>query len=92
LHSSTAGDFNWGLFDLPPSDYHMFTYLNWLRSQYFNSNKELLEGVKTWLNSQPADFFDMGIQKLIPQYDKCLNYGIEYVEKRLKYVHIFSIY
>jgi hypothetical protein len=60
--------FNWDLFDhplykpdLPPSDYHLFTYLkNWLRSQPFNSN-ELMEGVKTWLNSQATDFFDTGI-------------------------------
>jgi hypothetical protein len=24
---------------------------------------------KTWLSSQAADFFDTGIQKLIPQYE-----------------------
>jgi hypothetical protein len=28
-----------------------------------------------------ADFFDTGIQKLIPQHDKCLNSGGDYVEK-----------
>jgi hypothetical protein len=49
--------FNWELFDhlpykpgLAPSDYHMFTptYLKkWLGCQSFNSNKELMEGVKT---------------------------------------------
>jgi transposase len=46
--------FNWELFDRPsyspdltPSDYHLFTYLkNWLRSQRFNSNEELMEVVK----------------------------------------------
>jgi hypothetical protein len=37
--------------------------------------------VKTWLSSQVADFFDTGIQKLIPQYDKCLSSGSDYVEK-----------
>jgi transposase len=50
--------FNWQLFDqhpyspdLPPSDYHLFTYLkNWLGSQCFN-NEELMEGVETWLSS-----------------------------------------
>jgi polysaccharide deacetylase 2 family uncharacterized protein YibQ len=53
--------------DLTPSNYHLFTYLkNWLGSQRFNSNEEVMEGVKTWLSSQAADFFDMGIQKLIP--------------------------
>jgi hypothetical protein len=49
--------FNWELFDHPshspdlaPSDYRLFTYLkNWLRSQRFNNNEDLMEGVKTWL-------------------------------------------
>jgi hypothetical protein len=40
-----------------------------------------MEGVKTWLNSQVADFFDTGIQKLIPQYNKCFNSGGDYGEK-----------
>jgi hypothetical protein len=61
------------LFDYPPynpdlasSDYCLFTYLkNWLRSQRFNNNEELMEAVKTWLSSQAADFFGTGIQKLI---------------------------
>jgi transposase len=89
---------NWELFehplyspDLAPSDYHLFTCLkNWLRSQRFNSNEELMEGVKKWLSSQAADFFDTGIQKLIPRY-KYLNSGSDYVEKQLKYVRIFCI-
>jgi transposase len=78
---------NWELFDNPPhspdptpSDYHLFTCLkNWLGSQHFNNN-ELKEGVKMWLNSQAADFFDTGILKLIPRY-KCLNSGGDYVQK-----------
>jgi hypothetical protein len=41
----------------------------------------LMEGVKTWLSSQAADFFDTGMQKLIPWYDKCLNSGGDYIEK-----------
>jgi histone-lysine N-methyltransferase SETMAR len=54
--------FNWELFDYPPyshdlahSDCHLFirTYLkNWLRSQCFNNNEELMKGVKTWLSKQ----------------------------------------
>jgi transposase len=59
-------DLNWELFDHPPyspdpalSDYHLCIYLkNWLRSQCFNSNDELMEGVKTWLSSQAADYLD----------------------------------
>jgi transposase len=60
--------FNWQLFDHPPyspdltlSDYHL---KNWLESQHFNNN-EMTEGVKTWLSSQVADFFDADIKKLI---------------------------
>jgi transposase len=64
--------FNWELFDYPPhspdlapSDYHLFTYLrNWLRSHHFNNN----------------DFFDTGIQKLIPRH-KCLSSGGDCIQK-----------
>jgi hypothetical protein len=66
--------FNWELFgrlpyspDLYPSDYHVFICLkNYLGSQRFNNNEELMEGVKRWWSSQAADFFDSGKQKLIP--------------------------
>jgi hypothetical protein len=66
--------FNWELFDhhlhssdLTSRDYHLFTYLkNWLTPQHFNNNGELMEGVKTWLSLQAADFFGTGMQKLIP--------------------------
>jgi hypothetical protein len=40
-----------------------------------------MEGVKTQLSSQAADFFDTGIQKLIPRYDKYLTSGSDYIEK-----------
>jgi hypothetical protein len=47
--------------DLAMSNYHLFTYLkNWLRSQCFNNNK-VMEGFKTWLTSQVADFFVTGM-------------------------------
>jgi hypothetical protein len=61
--------FNFELFDhcfyspdIAPSDCHL---KNWLGSQRFNSNEEFMEGVKTWLSSQAADFFDTGIHHLI---------------------------
>jgi histone-lysine N-methyltransferase SETMAR len=81
--------YNLELFDHPPyspdiaqSDYHQFTYLkNWLPSQRFNNNEELMEDVKTWRSSQTADFTVTGIQKLIPRHDKCLNSDGDYVEK-----------
>jgi hypothetical protein len=41
--------------DFTPSDYHLFTYLkNWMISQHFNTNEELMEDGKTWLSSQAA--------------------------------------
>jgi transposase len=54
--------FNWVVFDHPPyspdlapSNNHQFTYLKtWLKSQHFNSNVELMEGVQMWLSSQSA--------------------------------------
>jgi hypothetical protein len=84
---STAGAFNWVLCDHPyspdfaPSNYHLFTYLkNWLGLQIFNNEEEFMEGAKTWLSSQVADFLETGIQKLIPRY-KCLNSNGDYAEK-----------
>jgi hypothetical protein len=66
--------FNWELFDHPPyspdlapSDSHLSTYMkNGLILQRFNNNEELMDGVKTWLYSQAADFIHTGIQKLFP--------------------------
>jgi hypothetical protein len=63
--------------DLAPSNCHLCSYLkNWLRSQRFSNTEELMEGdenneeltecVKMWQRSQAAEFFDTGIQKLIP--------------------------
>jgi hypothetical protein len=79
---------HWELFDHPSyspdltlSHCHLFTYLkNWLRLQRFNNNEKLIEVVKTWLSSEAADFFDTGIQKLTPRYDKCLNSGCDSVD------------
>jgi hypothetical protein len=74
------------------SDYHLFTCLkNWVGSQRFSNNEELIESIKTWLNEQLADFSDTGIEKLIPQCNKCLSSSGDYVEKQLKYVCIFCI-
>jgi hypothetical protein len=57
---------------------------DWLRSQRFNNDDELMEGVKMWLSSQPADFFDTGTQTLLPRHDECLNSNNNYNEKQMK--------
>jgi hypothetical protein len=51
--------------DIAASDYHHFTYMkNWLGSQRFNNNEELMEGVKTWLSSQA----DISLTWEVPQF------------------------
>jgi hypothetical protein len=37
--------------------------------------------VMTWLKGQAADFYDSGIQKLIPRLNKCLDSVGDCVEK-----------
>jgi histone-lysine N-methyltransferase SETMAR len=66
--------FNWQVTDHSPyspdlasSDHHMFTrtYVkNWLESQSFNNNQDLIEEVKTW-RSSGGRLLDTGIYKLI---------------------------
>ena len=81
--------FNWEIFDHPlyspdlaPSNYHLFSKMKvWLATQCFHTNEELMDGVNTWLHNLAAPFFDEGLQKLVPRYDKCLNVDGNYVEK-----------
>ena len=39
------------------------------------------EDVMTWFRGQVADFYDSGIQKLVPGLNKCLDNAGDYVEK-----------
>jgi len=81
--------FNWEIFDHPPysldlapSDYHLFAKMKvWLATQRFHTNKELMDGVNNWLHNLAAPFFDKGLQKLVSQYNKCLNVDGNYVER-----------
>ena len=45
-----------------------------------DDDDDLKDAVQKWLTSQAAAFYEEGIQKLVPRYDKCLNNGGEYVE------------
>jgi hypothetical protein len=54
---------------------------NWVQSQCFKDNEELMDGVKMWLRSQAADSFDAGIQTFFPQCNRCLDSGSDYIEK-----------
>ncbi|GFU93309.1 uncharacterized protein TNCV_1860401 [Trichonephila clavipes] len=68
--------------DLAPSKYHLFMHLKkHLAGQRHSNDDETKTTVKQWLSNQVASFFDDGIQKLVPRYDKCLNSNENYVEK-----------
>jgi hypothetical protein len=47
----------------------------------FDEDDEIQEEVMTWLKWLAADFYDSGIQKLVPRHNKCLDNAGECVEK-----------
>jgi len=68
--------------DLAPSDFHLFLHLKKsLGGKGFDDDDDLKDAVQKWLTSQAAAFYEEGVQKLVPRYDKCLNNGGEYVGK-----------
>jgi hypothetical protein len=80
--------FGWDQFDHPPyspdlvpSDFHVFVHLKTLLGGQWFHNNEIKEAVNTWFASRATSFYDAGIQKLVPRYNKCLNNGGIYVEK-----------
>jgi len=46
-----------------------------------DDHDEVQEEVMTWSKGQAADFYDSGIQKLVPRLNKCLNNAGDCVEK-----------
>ncbi|CAI6367306.1 unnamed protein product [Macrosiphum euphorbiae] len=68
--------------DLAPSDFHLFLHMkSFMGGQNFNEDDEVKKAISAWLQSQASSFYDEGIQKLVPRYDKWLNNGGNYVEK-----------
>ena len=66
--------------DLSPSDFNLFLYLTkfmFRHLQRFQNDRKAEMRVIQWFQIQAADFYDTGIRKLIPRYDKCLNSGGE---------------
>jgi hypothetical protein len=47
----------------------------------FDDDDEMQEEVMTWLKGQAADFYDSGIQKLVPRLNKFLDNAGDYVGK-----------
>ena len=46
-----------------------------------SNDDEVQEEVMTWFKQQAANFYDSGIQKLVPRLNKCLDNPGDYVEK-----------
>jgi hypothetical protein len=51
-----------------------------LAGKKFDNDDEVQE-VMTWFKGQAADFYDSGIQKLVPRLNKCLDNAGDCVEK-----------
>ncbi|PNF29904.1 hypothetical protein B7P43_G07269, partial [Cryptotermes secundus] len=60
--------------DLSPCDFHIFEDLKrGIRGHRFASDEDVCNWVKTWFRRQPTSFFKDGIDRLISQWDKCIN-------------------
>jgi len=58
------------------------TLLNPSNSQlHSHDDDEVQEEVMTWFKAQAADFYDSGIQKLVPRLNKCLDNAGDCIEK-----------
>jgi hypothetical protein len=51
-----------------------------MSGQKIHEDEEVKNEVTTWLRAQAAEFYDIGIQNLVPRLNKCLDKGGEYVE------------
>ena len=59
----------------------VFTKLLNPSNSHCNGDDEVQEEVMTWFKGQAADFYDSGMQKLVPRLNKCLDNAGDYVEK-----------
>ena len=68
--------------DLAHNNFHLFLHLKKHRvGKKFDDDDEVQEEVMTWFIGQAADFYDSGIQKLVPRLNKCLDNAGDCVEK-----------
>ena len=79
-------DFSWEVFNHPPyspdpvpSNFHLFLYFKKFLSGQLQDfqNDRVGDECHTGFQSQAANFYDTGIQLLVPRYDKCLISGVE---------------
>jgi histone-lysine N-methyltransferase SETMAR len=68
--------------DLAPSDFHLFPAVkDHLAGHKVSSDDDVKTAIMRWLKLQGTEFYEAGIDKLVPRMDKCLNLGGDYVEK-----------
>jgi hypothetical protein len=77
--------------DLAPRDFHVLLHLKTFPGGRRFHDGKVKEAINKWFASQVASFYDAGIQKLVPRYDKCLNNVGKYVKSRVGYVHQMAI-
>eukprot|EP00106_Octopus_bimaculoides_P003435 XP_014770877.1 PREDICTED: histone-lysine N-methyltransferase SETMAR-like [Octopus bimaculoides] len=59
--------------DLAPSDFHLFPIMkSFLKRKHFSDDDELISGVKTWLETQPTDFYRRGLRSCIMRWENCV--------------------
>ena len=62
-------------------------------SRLFQSDEEVTDGVRTWLNGQAAEVYDEGVEKFDPGCDNYRNVGGAFVENSLgSIVVIYLVY
>ncbi len=68
--------------DLAPSDYHLFGILKTLLGeQRFIKNDEVEKWTRAFFANLDSSVYDVGICKLVPHYEKCLERCENYVKK-----------
>jgi hypothetical protein len=65
-----------------PAIFHLFLHLKkHIAGKNFDDVDEVQEEIMACFKGQAADFYDSGIQKLVPRFNKCLDNACDYVEK-----------
>lgn len=68
--------------DLAPSDYHLFGPLKqFLAGKHYENIEAVQRAVQIWIRQTPNSFFQDGILKLVPRWQKCIAVHGDYVEK-----------
>ena len=69
--------------DLSPCDYHMFgPFKEALGGQRFDDDEQVQNFVRNWLQTRPPSFYDAGVKNPPILWQKCIEKGGNYVDKR----------